>query len=86
MSCFLDKIVNIDTRETSSHYIDGQSAKTCLPILRHITPASFLQIKIAAANVLRETWLIYKHTKLSRERDHTRVRMHQRKLLLAIHQ
>ncbi|XP_068189623.1 small conductance calcium-activated potassium channel protein 1-like [Antennarius striatus] len=42
--------------------------------------------KIAAANVLRETWLIYKHTKLSRERDHTRVRSHQRKLLLAIHQ
>ncbi|TKS88348.1 Small conductance calcium-activated potassium channel protein 3 [Collichthys lucidus] len=37
--------------------------------------------KIAAANVLRETWLIYKHTKLSRERHHTRVRMHQRKLL-----
>ncbi|XP_061787496.1 small conductance calcium-activated potassium channel protein 1-like [Nerophis lumbriciformis] len=44
------------------------------------------RIKIAAANVLRETWLIYKHTKLSREKDHTRVRMHQRKLLLAIHQ
>ncbi|XP_078124092.1 small conductance calcium-activated potassium channel protein 3-like [Sander vitreus] len=44
------------------------------------------RIKIAAANVLRETWLIYKHTKLSRERDQTRVRMHQRKLLLAIHQ
>ncbi|XP_029022345.1 small conductance calcium-activated potassium channel protein 1-like [Betta splendens] len=44
------------------------------------------RIKISAANVLRETWLIYKHTKLSRERDHTRVRMHQRKLLLAIHQ
>uniref|UniRef100_A0A667ZRN5 Calmodulin-binding domain-containing protein n=1 Tax=Myripristis murdjan TaxID=586833 RepID=A0A667ZRN5_9TELE len=43
------------------------------------------RIKIAAANVLRETWLIYKHTKLLRERDHTRVRMHQRKLLLAIH-
>ncbi|XP_035039510.2 small conductance calcium-activated potassium channel protein 1 isoform X1 [Hippoglossus stenolepis] len=42
--------------------------------------------KIAAANVLRETWLIYKHTKLSRERDNSRVRMHQRKLLLAIHQ
>ncbi|XP_030002368.1 small conductance calcium-activated potassium channel protein 1-like isoform X2 [Sphaeramia orbicularis] len=48
----------------------------------HITK----RIKIAAANVLRETWLIYKYTKLSRERDHTRVRMHQRKLLLAIHQ
>nr|XP_057902928.1 small conductance calcium-activated potassium channel protein 1-like isoform X2 [Doryrhamphus excisus] len=44
------------------------------------------RIKIAAANVLRETWLIYKHTKLSREKDHTRVRMHQRKLLLAIHE
>uniref|UniRef100_G3NGD9 Calmodulin-binding domain-containing protein n=1 Tax=Gasterosteus aculeatus TaxID=69293 RepID=G3NGD9_GASAC len=44
------------------------------------------RIKIAAANVVRETWLIYKHTKLSRERDHSRVRMHQRKLLLAIHQ
>ncbi|XP_070702560.1 small conductance calcium-activated potassium channel protein 1-like [Pempheris klunzingeri] len=44
------------------------------------------RIKIAAANVLRETWLIYKHTKLSRERDDIRVRMHQRKLLLAIHQ
>uniref|UniRef100_A0A8C5CM96 Calmodulin-binding domain-containing protein n=1 Tax=Gadus morhua TaxID=8049 RepID=A0A8C5CM96_GADMO len=43
------------------------------------------EIKSAAANVLRETWLIYKHTKMSRERDHTRVRMHQRKLLLAIH-
>ncbi|XP_037650315.1 small conductance calcium-activated potassium channel protein 1-like isoform X1 [Sebastes umbrosus] len=48
----------------------------------HITK----RIKIAAANVLRETWLIYKHTKLSKERDHSRVRMHQRKLLLAIHQ
>uniref|UniRef100_A0A8C5DF99 Calmodulin-binding domain-containing protein n=1 Tax=Gouania willdenowi TaxID=441366 RepID=A0A8C5DF99_GOUWI len=44
------------------------------------------RIKIAAANVLRETWLIYKHTKLSRERDRGRVRMHQRKLLLAIQQ
>ncbi|CAL8372717.1 unnamed protein product [Boreogadus saida] len=43
------------------------------------------EIKSAAANVLRETWLTYKHTKMSRERDHTRVRMHQRKLLLAIH-
>lgn len=47
---------------------------------------SSIKIKICAANVLRETWLIYKHTKLSRERDDTRVRMHQRKLLLAIHQ
>lgn len=44
------------------------------------------QIKTAAANVLRETWLIYKHTKLEREKDLSRVRMHQRKLMLAIHQ
>uniref|UniRef100_A0A6Q2ZCW5 Calmodulin-binding domain-containing protein n=1 Tax=Esox lucius TaxID=8010 RepID=A0A6Q2ZCW5_ESOLU len=44
------------------------------------------RIKYSAANVLRETWMIYKHTKLARERDHCRVRMHQRKLLLAIHQ
>ncbi|KAK0145603.1 Small conductance calcium-activated potassium channel protein 3 [Merluccius polli] len=42
-------------------------------------------IKTAAANVLRETWLIYKHTRVSREKDHTSVRMHQRKLLLAIY-
>ncbi|CAN9503740.1 unnamed protein product [Ophioblennius macclurei] len=48
----------------------------------HITKRT----KIAAANVLRETWLIYKHTKLAREKDNTRVRMHQRKLLLAIHE
>ncbi|XP_051926099.1 small conductance calcium-activated potassium channel protein 1-like [Hippocampus zosterae] len=44
------------------------------------------RMKIAAANVVRETWLIYKHTKLSREKDHTMVRTHQRKLMLAIHQ
>uniref|UniRef100_A0A3P8VFG0 Small conductance calcium-activated potassium channel protein 1-like n=1 Tax=Cynoglossus semilaevis TaxID=244447 RepID=A0A3P8VFG0_CYNSE len=49
----------------------------------HITK----RIKIAAANVLRESWLIYKLTKLSGgQRDHSRVRVHQRKLLLAIHQ
>ncbi|XP_058475287.1 small conductance calcium-activated potassium channel protein 1-like [Solea solea] len=44
------------------------------------------RIKIAAANVLRETWLVYKYTKLSGKRDDTRVCMHQRKLLLTIHQ
>ncbi|CAL9691662.1 unnamed protein product [Knipowitschia caucasica] len=48
----------------------------------HITK----RIKIAAANVLRETWLIYKHAKLKSHKDQTRVRDHQRKLLLAIHQ
>lgn len=44
------------------------------------------QIKNAAANVLRETWLIYKHTKLMKKIDHSRVRKHQRKFLQAIHQ
>ncbi|XP_043833486.1 small conductance calcium-activated potassium channel protein 1 isoform X2 [Dromiciops gliroides] len=44
------------------------------------------RVKNAAANVLRETWLIYKHTKLVRKPDHARVRKHQRKFLQAIHQ
>lgn len=49
----------------------------CLPVL---------QVKNTAANVLRETWLIYKHTKLVRKIDHAKVRKHQRKFLQAIHQ
>ncbi|XP_060937677.1 small conductance calcium-activated potassium channel protein 2 [Limanda limanda] len=44
------------------------------------------RIKNAAANVLRETWLIYKCTKLMKKIDHSRVRKHQRKFLQAIHQ
>ncbi|XP_038628502.1 small conductance calcium-activated potassium channel protein 1 isoform X2 [Tachyglossus aculeatus] len=44
------------------------------------------RVKNAAANVLRETWLIYKHTKLVKKPDHARVRKHQRKFLQAIHQ
>lgn len=44
------------------------------------------RIKNAAANVLRETWLIYKHTKLIKKIDHAKVRKHQRKFLQAIHQ
>lgn len=44
------------------------------------------QVKNTAANVLRETWLIYKNTKLVRKMDHARVRKHQRKFLQAIHQ
>ncbi|KPP72391.1 Small conductance calcium-activated potassium channel protein 3-like [Scleropages formosus] len=44
------------------------------------------RIKNAAANVLRETWLIYKHTRLVKKIDHARVRKHQRKFLQAIHQ
>ncbi|XP_070812750.1 LOW QUALITY PROTEIN: small conductance calcium-activated potassium channel protein 3-like, partial [Pituophis catenifer annectens] len=43
-------------------------------------------IKNAAANVLRETWLIYKHTKLLKKIDHGKIRKHQRKFLQAIHQ
>uniref|UniRef100_A0A8C3C5Y7 Potassium calcium-activated channel subfamily N member 1 n=1 Tax=Cairina moschata TaxID=8855 RepID=A0A8C3C5Y7_CAIMO len=43
------------------------------------------RVKNAAANVLRETWLIYKHTKLVKKIDHAKVRKHQRKFLQAIH-
>ncbi|KAM9215292.1 LOW QUALITY PROTEIN: small conductance calcium-activated potassium channel protein 2-like [Leptosomus discolor] len=42
------------------------------------------RVKNAAANVLRETWLIYKHTKLVKKIDHAKVRKHQRKFLQAI--
>ncbi|XP_067416001.1 small conductance calcium-activated potassium channel protein 1 isoform X2 [Emydura macquarii macquarii] len=44
------------------------------------------RVKNAAANVLRETWLIYKHTKLVKKTEHAKVRKHQRKFLQAIHQ
>ncbi|XP_042335834.1 small conductance calcium-activated potassium channel protein 1 isoform X4 [Sceloporus undulatus] len=44
------------------------------------------RVKNSAANVLRETWLIYKHTKLVKKVDHAKVRKHQRKFLQAIHQ
>ncbi|KAM4888133.1 small conductance calcium-activated potassium channel protein 1 [Thomomys bottae] len=44
------------------------------------------RVKNAAANVLRETWLIYKHTRLVRKPDPARVRKHQRKFLQAINQ
>uniref|UniRef100_A0A8C2NIJ0 Calmodulin-binding domain-containing protein n=1 Tax=Capra hircus TaxID=9925 RepID=A0A8C2NIJ0_CAPHI len=43
------------------------------------------RVKNAAANVLRETWLIYKHTRLVKKPDQARVRKHQRKFLQAIH-
>uniref|UniRef100_A0A4W5N990 Calmodulin-binding domain-containing protein n=1 Tax=Hucho hucho TaxID=62062 RepID=A0A4W5N990_9TELE len=46
----------------------------------------YKRVKNTAANVLRETWLIYKHTKLVKKIDHARVRKHQRKFLQAIHQ
>uniref|UniRef100_A0A8C1CG78 Potassium intermediate/small conductance calcium-activated channel, subfamily N, member 1a n=2 Tax=Cyprinus carpio TaxID=7962 RepID=A0A8C1CG78_CYPCA len=44
------------------------------------------RVKNTAANVLRETWLIYKHTKLVKKIDHAKVRKHQRKFLFWIHQ
>ncbi|XP_027525117.1 small conductance calcium-activated potassium channel protein 2-like [Corapipo altera] len=44
------------------------------------------RVKNAAANVLRETWLIYKSTKLVKKVDHAKIRKHQRKFLQAIHQ
>ncbi|XP_022824362.1 small conductance calcium-activated potassium channel protein isoform X2 [Spodoptera litura] len=43
------------------------------------------RLKNAAANVLRETWLIYKHTRLVKRVHPGRVRTHQRKFLLAIY-
>lgn len=46
---------------------------------------AFFQLKNAAANVLRETWLIYKHTRLVKRVNAGRVRTHQRKFLLAIY-
>ncbi|XP_076465722.1 small conductance calcium-activated potassium channel protein 2-like isoform X2 [Babylonia areolata] len=43
------------------------------------------RLKNAAANVLRETWLIYKYTKLVKKVNANKVRSHQRKFLQAIH-
>uniref|UniRef100_A0A6G1SFL5 Small conductance calcium-activated potassium channel protein n=1 Tax=Aceria tosichella TaxID=561515 RepID=A0A6G1SFL5_9ACAR len=43
------------------------------------------RLKNAAANVLRETWLIYKNTKLVRKVNPSKVRSHQRNFLVAIY-
>lgn len=43
------------------------------------------RLKNAAANVLRETWLIYKNTKLVRKVNASKVRSHQRNFLFAIY-
>ncbi|VDP66262.1 unnamed protein product, partial [Echinostoma caproni] len=42
-------------------------------------------VKHCAANVLRETWLLYKHAKLMPSFNPNRVRVHQRKFLQAIY-
>ncbi|XP_063727550.1 small conductance calcium-activated potassium channel protein 2-like isoform X2 [Symsagittifera roscoffensis] len=43
------------------------------------------RLKCAAANVLRETWFIYKNTKLAKKLNHRVIRKHQRLFLSAIH-
>ncbi|CAG9535465.1 unnamed protein product [Cercopithifilaria johnstoni] len=43
------------------------------------------QLKHTAANVLRETWLIYKHRCLVDRIEPAKIRMHQRKFLVAIY-
>jgi len=43
------------------------------------------RLKNAAANVLRETWLIYKNTRLVRKVNPSKVRTHQRNFLVAIY-
>ncbi|CAI4230167.1 unnamed protein product [Auanema sp. JU1783] len=44
------------------------------------------QLKHSAANVLRETWLIYKYRKLVDKADLSKIRQHQRKFLVAIYE
>ncbi|KAK4467853.1 hypothetical protein MN116_008774 [Schistosoma mekongi] len=46
---------------------------------------SRIRVKHCAANVLRETWLLYKHAKLMPTFNSRRVRAHQRKFLQAIY-
>ena len=43
------------------------------------------QLKHSAANVLRETWLIYKYRRLVNKIDPGKIRHHQRKFLMAIY-
>ncbi|CAI2737145.1 unnamed protein product [Dicrocoelium dendriticum] len=45
---------------------------------------AFSKLRHSAANVLRETWMFYKHTRLVKRVNHSRVRRHQRKFLTAI--
>ncbi|XP_035705095.1 small conductance calcium-activated potassium channel protein isoform X9 [Folsomia candida] len=52
---------------------------------RGIAVTTGIMLKNSAANVLRETWLIYKNTKLVKRVNASRVRAHQRKFLLAIY-
>lgn len=78
-------LVSLKVAEAKQH--DKEFIKTSsdlCPVLFHWLVVE--QVKNTAANVLRETWLIYKHTKLVKKIDHAKVRKHQRKFLQAIHQ
>lgn len=91
-----DKVVNGDqcgTSQASKSVVhisicllfthDLSTITSSLPLLFGHVP--WVQLKNAAANVLRETWLIYKHTRLVKRVNPGRVRTHQRKFLLAIY-
>ncbi|KAA3679210.1 potassium intermediate/small conductance calcium-activated channel subfamily N member 3 [Paragonimus westermani] len=51
---------------------------------RSISVIAGVMLRHSAANVLRETWLFYKHTRLVKRVFPSRVRRHQRKFLQAI--
>ncbi|KAF5400456.1 hypothetical protein PHET_05974 [Paragonimus heterotremus] len=63
----------------------GQGIKSHLSNRLQFSTVRPYQVKYYAANVLRETWLIYKYTKLAKRVDASKVRTHQRKFLRAIH-
>jgi hypothetical protein len=65
--------------------VDKWFTLSLCPFIKHWQQCTCLQLKNAAANVLRETWLIYKHTRLVKRVNPGRVRTHQRKFLLAIY-
>ncbi len=87
----------VSSRETCAQFHDGHAAhQESTPEISFIFAASqirliffacvlCLKLKNAAANVLRETWLIYKYTKLVQTISPSKVRTHQRKFLQAIH-
>lgn len=91
--CFSSKTRAFPSRKACSQFYDGYSINQTSTFSYFILyKFSFillnlfkLKLKNAAANVLRETWLIYKYTKLVQTINPSRVRTHQRKFLQAIH-
>ncbi|VDD82920.1 unnamed protein product [Mesocestoides corti] len=59
--------------------------QACCGYATNLNGPFYIQMKYYAANVLRETWLIYKHTKLVKKLNASTIRKHQRKFLRAIH-